>query len=53
MAYFIVKKQLKFLCDNYQRFGFKKVETETSQGILIPTKFLDDNSIYVIKKIIF
>lgn len=53
MAYFIVKKQLKFLCDNYKRFGFKKVETETSQGILIPTKFLDDNSIYVIKKIIF
>lgn len=53
VAYIILKKQLKFLCDNFERFGFKKTETDTSKGILIPTKFLDDNDIYVVKKLMF
>lgn len=53
VAYVIVKKQLKFLCDNFERFGFKKVQTGTSVGILIPTKFLDEHEIYVVKKLIF
>ena len=53
MAYILVKKQLKFLCDHYERFGFKKVEAPTSKGILIPTKWLDQNDIYVVKKLYF
>lgn len=53
VAYLIVKKQLKFLCDNFQRYGFKKVQTDTSIGILIPTSFLDKNDIYVLKKLDF
>lgn len=52
-AYILVKKQLKYLCEHYERFGFKKVETETSRGILIPVKFLEENDIYVVKKINF
>lgn len=53
VAYIILKKQLKFLCDNHERFGFRKVETETSKGILIPTKWLDEHDIYVVKKLKF
>lgn len=53
VAYLIVKKQLKFLCDHFQRFGFKKVQTETSIGVLIPTKFLESNDIYVLSKLNF
>lgn len=52
-VYILVKKQLKYLCDNYQKFGFKTVKTETSHGVLIPTKFLDEHDIYVVKKLIF
>ena len=53
VAYVFVKKQLKYLCDNYQKYGFKKVETETSKGILIPVSFLEKNDIYVVKKLEF
>lgn len=53
VAYVFVKKQLKYLCDNYQKYGFKKVETETSIGILIPVSFLDAHDLYVVKKLEF
>lgn len=53
VAYVFVKKQLKYLCDNYQKYGFKKVETETSIGILIPISFLDAHDLYVVKKLKF
>lgn len=53
VAYVFVKKQLKYLCDNYQKYGFKKVETETSIGILIPISFLDAHDLYVVKKLEF
>lgn len=53
VAYIMVKKQLKFLCDNYERFGFKKAQTHNSKGILIPLKWLDDHDIYVVKKLLF
>lgn len=53
VAYMFLKHQLKFLCDNYEKYKFKKVETETSKGILIPLKFLEEKSIYVAKKLKF
>lgn len=56
VAYILSKKQLKYICDNvdkYKIYGLRRVETETSKGVLIPTKFLEDNDIYVIKKLIF
>lgn len=53
VAYFLVKKQLKCLCDNYKKLGFKDTTTETSKGILIPTKFLDSKDNYVVKKLKF
>lgn len=53
VAYVFVKKQLKYLCDNYQKYGFKKVETETSIGILIPVSFLNAHDLYVVKKLEF
>ena len=51
--YIIVKKVLKFLCEKYERFNFKKVEKETSIGILIPVKFLEQHDIYYITKLEF
>ena len=51
--YIFVKKHLKFLCDNYQRFNFKRVETETSKGILIPIIFLEQHDNYYITKLEF
>ena len=51
--YIIVKKVLKFLCEKYERFNFKKVETETSKGVLIPVSFLEQHDIYYITKLEF
>lgn len=53
VAFIILKKQLKLLCDKFDRFGFKEVATDTSKGILIPAKFLDANDIYIVKKLKF
>ena len=52
-AYIFVKKQLKYLCENYQKYGFKKIQTGNSIGILIPTSFFDAHDLYVIKKLNF
>lgn len=53
IAYVFVKKQLKHLCDNYVKYNFKKVETETSIGILIPTSFFEAHELFVVTKLFF
>ena len=32
-AYIFSKNQLKYMCDNYKKYGFKTTETETSKGV--------------------
>ena len=51
--YIFVKKVLKYLCDHYEKYKFKKIETETSKGILIPIIFLEQHDIYYITKLEF
>lgn len=50
-AYIFVKKQLKYLCDNYHKLGFKYTETPTSKGILIPLSYFDKHPLYVVAQI--
>lgn len=52
-AYILVKEQLRYLCHNYKKFGFKDKITPTSKGIIIPVEFLEKNNIYVVKKLKF
>lgn len=52
-AYIFSKDQLKFMCNNYQKFGFKTTETDTSKGVLIPISYLEKVPFYVIRKLYF
>ena len=52
-AYIFVKHQLQYLCYHHKQFGFKVKQTPTSIGVLIPVKFLEENDIYVVKKLKF
>ena len=42
-AWLFSKKQIKVLCDNYNQYGFKEVETATSKGILIPVEYFEQH----------
>lgn len=52
-AYVFVKKQLSYLCDNYEKYGFKKVQTDTSIGIVIPISFFNEHDLFVVTKLYF
>lgn len=43
-AWLFSKKQLKVLCENYMKYGFKEVETPTSKGILIPIEYFETHN---------
>lgn len=53
VAYIFVKAQLKYLCDNFEKYNLKQVETDTSKGVLIPISFLEKHKLYVVKKLKF
>ena len=52
-AYIFVKAQLKHLCEGSEKNGFKKVETETSKGVLIPLSYFDKHPLFIVKKLNF
>lgn len=51
-AYLISKEQLQVLCIKADKYKLKKVETDTSKGVLIPVKYLKKHHI-IIKELIF
>ncbi len=52
-AYIFVKSQLKYLCDNFEKNGFRKVENDTSIGVIIPVSYFEKHKLYVVKKLKF
>lgn len=51
-AWWFVKEQLKYLCEKKNKNGefiFKRVQTPTSKGILLPINYLEKHSLIPVK----
>ena len=46
-VFLLSKLRLRYLCNKYQEYGFRYVETPTSKGVLIPVKYILENCEYI------